>query len=355
MSKIYNLCRREQQRITLAKLFYPLLALALLTKSVNAASDAETESNSSDSFFSVQYENDLFSPNNRDRYYTSGIQLTMLKKEEPPMWLAQVADWIPFYQQGDGLKLVQYMLGQKMFTPDDIQNPNLQVNDRPYAGYLYFAATVISQIKHSKNLDYGNQFEITFGIIGPSALGEEVQTFGHKLSNSPIPKGWDHQLNDELAIGFNYSRFSRILKPISDNLTFGVNPQFSGTIGNAYTYGSFGVMFRLGNNLKQDLSPPNIRPGFPGSIYFQKSKQHSWYVYLGFEGRLILRNIFLDGNTFSNSHNVEKKSLVGDVQYGIVYTFDDMRISISSMTRSKEFTTQKEATNYGAINFTFQY
>ncbi|MDQ7057558.1 MAG: DUF2219 family protein [Ghiorsea sp.] len=33
---------------------------------------------------------------------------------------------------------MKYTLGQKMFTPDDISDPGLLVNDRPYAGLLVF-------------------------------------------------------------------------------------------------------------------------------------------------------------------------------------------------------------------------
>ncbi|HFD33007.1 MAG TPA: lipid A deacylase LpxR family protein [Gammaproteobacteria bacterium] len=338
-----------------AKYFYIVLVLLILASTANAALETELSQKSSDSFFSVQYENDLFSPDNRDHYYTSGIQFSMLKQEATPVWLEKIASYIPFYQKGNGINLIQYTLSQKMFTPDNIQISDLQVNDRPYAGYLYFSATVVSQISHSIDVDSGNQFELTLGIVGPSALAGEVQTFAHKLTKSPIPKGWHNQLNDELAIGLNYSRFSRYLKPISKNLTFGVTPQFSGSIGNVYTYGSVGVMFRLGNNLHHDLNPPNIRPGFIGTSYFKRSKTSSWYVYLGFEERMVLRNIFLDGNSFTQSHRVEKEMFISDIQYGIAYIFDDIRISLSSMTRSKEFTGQKEATNYGAINFTFRY
>ncbi len=138
-------------------------------------------------------------------------------------------------------------------------------------------------------------------------------------------------------------------------LEFGINPQISAAVGNVYTYGAGGVMFRLGDNLRRDLSPPNIRPGFPGVTYFQASNRSSWYFYLGFESRLVFRDISLDGNTFTDSHSVDKERLVGDMQYGIVYIFDDVRIAVSNMTRTDEFTTQEKVTRYGAINLSFRY
>ena len=40
-----------------------------------------------------------------------------------------------------------FILGQSIFTPEDITNPNLIVNDRPYAGWLYFGIGLIKRHK----------------------------------------------------------------------------------------------------------------------------------------------------------------------------------------------------------------
>ena len=334
---------------------YLLLWIILPTNNVSAASDAQTQVNSSSSIYSLQYENDAITSKNSDHDYTNGIQLTMLKKEKPPKWIALAAEWVPFYDKDKALPLVQYTVGEKMFTPYDISINDLQVNDRPYAGYLYFSTTVITHNGHRKNYDSGEQFEFTFGLVGPSAYGEELQKLGHKLTSSQTPRGWDNQLKDELTFGLTYSNVSRTITPISDEISIGINQQYSAAVGNAYTFASTGVMFRIGNNLSQDLSPPNIHPSFSGITYFQSNERSSWYIYLSLEARLIYRNIFLDGNTFTNSHKVEKKPIIGDVAYGFVYIFDNMRVAISTISRSKEYTTQKEDTNYGAISFSFQY
>ena len=350
------LCIREQHQIPCVSIkhFFPFLALILVSNSVNAEHKAPEKIDTS-SLYGLQYENDAFLENNKDHYYTNGFQLTILRNEEPAQWIKKVTRGIPFYQQDKTVNLVQYTVGHKMFTPDNISIQNLQPDDRPYAGYLYFSTTVISHSQSSNNFDKGEQVELTFGLVGPSAYGEELQTFGHKFSDSPTPRGWKNQLNDELTIGLKYSNISRKINPISDDIEFGINQHNSVAIGNAYTYGSTGVMFRLGDNLRQDLSPPNIHPSFSGLNYFRSSKHPSWYLFLGLEARLIYRNIFLDGNTFTDSHKVEKKPWVGEIQYGFVYLFDGMRIAISNMTRSIEYTTQKELSNYGIINFSFKY
>ncbi len=321
---------------------------------VGTAFPLHAEIETDNSFFSVQMENDFFASSG-DRYYTHGTQLSLLKDTAPPAWLERLSDWVPFYQKGKQLSLVNATLGQKIFTPDDTKSRTVVEGDRPYAGYLYASVAVLSQIHSTAYMDHGNMFEITFGIVGPSAMSRQSQTNFHDLVGIDSPKGWDNQLEDEPALGLSYSRFWRVIQPAFDNLELGVNPQVNLVVGNVYTYGAGGVMFRLGENLKRDLSPPNIRPGFPGLAYFQKGAISSWYLFMGFESRLVARDIFLDGNTFKESHSVEKEKLVGDMQFGLVYLVGRWRLAFSNMIRTKEFTTQEDNTRYGALNISFGY
>jgi lipid A 3-O-deacylase len=50
----------------------------------------------------------------------------------------------------------------------------------------------------------------------------------------------------------------------------------------------------------------------PGAAYFQTPKGgFGWCLFASFEGRAVARNIFLDGNTFTDSHSIDKKTFVG--------------------------------------------
>ncbi len=307
-----------------------------------------------DSFISVQMENDFFASSG-DRYYTHGTQLSVLKKMAPPAGLERLSEWVPFYEKGQQLSLVNYTFGQKIFTPNDTDETSVVEGDRPYAGYLYFSAAVLSQIHSTAEVDHGNMFEITLGVVGPSAMSRQSQTNFHDLVGIDSPKGWDNQLKDEPALGVSYTRFWRLVEPLSNGLQLGINPHMNMVVGNVYTYGAGGVMFRLGDHLKRDLSPPNIRPGFPGLAYFRGGDEPSWYLFLGFESRLIARDIFLDGNTFKESYSVEKEKLVGDMQFGVVYLVNRWRFAFSNMIRTKEYDTQEDTTHYGALNISFSY
>ena len=67
------------------------------------------------------------------------------------------------------------------------------------------------------------------------------------------------------------------------------------------------------------------------------------------EGRAVARNIFLDGNTFKDSRSVDKEPFVGDLQWGLVLTWRNFRVSFTDVFRTREFETQKESEHYGSI------
>lgn len=303
-------------------------------------------------FWSIQLENDVFSSSG-DRYYTHGTQISRAVLGEPPRWLQNMARLFPAFESDGILQGVNYTLGQKIFTPDDTRATGLVANDRPYAGYLYMSAGVLSRVSSGNHVDSGNVFELTLGVVGPSALAAEVQTGYHDFIGIESPRGWDHQLSDEPALGVTYSRFWRYIEPLGGTLEYGITPHVNVALGNVYTYAASGAMVRIGTHLDNDLAPPNIRPGFPGLSIFKSGRQNNWYLYAGIEGRAVARNIFLDGNSFRESHRVDKRALVGDFQYGIVLQTGGVRISLSNMLRTREFEGQKQNTNFGAINLSF--
>ena len=55
---------------------------------------------------------------------------------------------------------------------------------------------------------------------------------------------------------------------------------------------------RVGSFQPDDHGPPTIRPSLPGADYFPRQEGFSAYVFGGVEGRVVGRNIFLNGNTF---------------------------------------------------------
>lgn len=302
-------------------------------------------------FRSIQFENDVWGSGD-DRFYSHGTELAYLSLKSKPAWLTRIAGHVPFFAMGD-IQAVQYTVGQQIFTPEDTQASALIEDDRPYAGWLYGSAELLSRIDSGRDYQVGNLLGLTLGVVGPSSYAEQVQKGFHDLIDVDKPQGWDNQLKDEPGILLTYTRKWQYFREGPWDTQFESAPHVVGALGNVYTYGGGGIMFRWGEGLRNDSAPPNIRPGFPGVPYLRPSVETSWYVFAGVEARAMAHNIFLDGNTFRDSHSVDKKPLVADVQLGFAFQHQRWRISLSNVWRSREFDGQDENTQFGAINISF--
>jgi hypothetical protein len=134
-----------------------------------------------------------------------------------------------------------------------------------------------------------------------------------------------------------------------------VTPHVGGALGNVFTHLATGFTIRIGDDLPNDYGPPRIRPSLPGSDFFVTDDPFGWYLFVGVEGRLVGRNIFLDGNTFTDSHSVDKKRIVGDLQAGLAMTAGDARISYTYVLRAREFEGQNNKDGFGSINLSYRF
>jgi len=302
-------------------------------------------------FWSLQLENDLFGSGD-DQFYSHGTEISYFRPGEPPAWLATVARNLPFFELGE-TQAVQFSLGHKIYTPQDTQATELLPDDRPYAGWLFGNAELLSRFATTSSSQASNLVGVTIGVVGPAALGEEIQNGWHDLIGVERSLGWDNQLRNEIGVNLNYSRRWQFFESAPMSTEFEVAPHLTASLGNVFTYAGVGMMFRWGRGLRNDYAPPNIRPGFPGIPFFRPSTKPGWYLFAGAEGRAVARNIFLDGNTFVDSHSVDKKLLVADLQFGLAYQRGSVRVALSNVWRSPEFDGQPENTQFGSINLSF--
>lgn len=330
---------------------WAFLSLLLLPAIAAAQEEAPLRNGVDDKgIFTFSLENDLFA--GTDNGYTNGIRVSWLSAEtDVPKWLEDVADWAnPFFAY-NGYKRYSFEFGQSMFAPDDLTQTALIRDDRPYAGWLYGSAGLLSDT--GRRLD---NFQITLGMVGPSALAEPSQKFVHEIVGSTDPQGWDNQLRNEPGLILTYERKWRGIYEFSPfGLAVDVTPHLGGSVGNIFTHASAGAIFRLGLDLPADYGPPLIRPSVTGSDFFIPTKHVGWYLFTGFEGRAVARNIFLDGNTFTDSHSVDKEHYVGGIQAGVAFTYGDARLAYTHVVRSHEFKEQDGNENFGAVTLSYRF
>jgi hypothetical protein len=293
------------------------------------------------------YENDMIG-SGKDGEYTSGVRLGYLDlNAEFPDIAYTIADVIPTFDINDSSSIF-YSLGQNIFSPRDIALNPTDAAQRPYAGFLYGS---IGMMTFTGN--HSDEVELTLGIVGPGSLAENTQKFIHKhVTDSPMPKGWGAQLENEPGIMLAWQRaHPAALKGIAGPLHWSTTPHYGLTLGNVYTFANagFNVQLRPNNGALQD-APVRVRPAMPGSGYFDiPEKKWGWYLFAGVDGRALARNIFLDGNTFEDSPSVDKNHFVFDSNAGLALTYDKYRISYTLVHRTKEFKEQDEAQVFGVI------
>jgi len=296
---------------------------------------------------SLIVENDLFG--GTDQNYTNGLKASYVfpKSATPKPW-RWVARNIMQAEEGDTI-YAGVSLGHSIFTPRDITTEGPLPDQHPYAGWFYVGTSLL--IDRGDVLD---SLQIETGIVGPHAFGKPVQRGWHELINVREPRGWDNQLRDEPGLNVSVERKWRASTQRMMGLQADLTPNVGATVGNVLTQAKAGLTLRVGNNLDVDYGPPRIRPSIAGPGFFAPSDHLSWYLFAGFEGRAVARNIFLDGNSYRDSLSVDKKNFVGDAQFGAAIQIMDVQMTYTFVLRTEEFDTQIDPHRFGAISLSFK-
>ena len=242
---------------------------------------------------------------------------------------------------------MEFSIGQNMYTPADISRSDLIVNDRPYAGWTYGAAAF-----HTRSKEWMDTIELQLGMIGPQSYADETQKAVHDLRDLQRPNGWEHQLKNEPGVVAIYERKWQ-LPPIFRHGNFAMDgiSHLGGSLGNVSTYANTGVETRLGWNLPDDFGVSLIRPA--GNTAFSVKQQQGGYFFAAINTRVVLRNIFLDGNTFADSHSVSKRPIVADLAGGAAIYFKQMKLTWTQVLRTKEFDGQPDNHSFGSLILSF--
>lgn len=345
--------RRRLHRIVTA--FFISLIFGFVTIMPAAAQDPSKDPPDPSSFVTLQFDNDFFGGN--DQHFTNGLRAAYLSPEGAvPLPIRKAGEIIPLFHSSQNMRF-SFSIGQNIYTPRDISLTDPPPDDRPYAGWLYTGFGLVSE-----DGTWQDKLEVDVGIIGPYSFAEETQTEWHRVFGFQKPRGWDTQLKTEPGFALYYERSRRSLYefPLSDyipiqNLGVDFTPHFGLALGNVHTHGAIGFTARFGDDLPADFGPPKIRPNLPGSDFFRPDDAIGWYFFAGVEGRLVARNIFLDGNTFKSSRSVDKIPTVADFQAGVAITFWRARLSYTHLWRTPEFIGQNAFDNYGSVALSMRF
>jgi hypothetical protein len=191
-------------------------------------------------------------------------------------------------------------LSQIIMTPEDIQNPDPQPGDVPWAGALGW-----SECWYAFDNDKLNAFQIYVGILGPYSFAEQIQVQIHDWINADEPRGWDNQLKTEPLLNLNYAVSRKLLAGGEYWEGFGADLAVGGEagLGNFSTFAELNLEARFGWSLPEGfvntpdpggngvMLDPTI--GDPGGLHiFFSVVARVWAT---------AYTVFFDGNTFRQS------------------------------------------------------
>ncbi|RYD89910.1 MAG: lipid A deacylase LpxR family protein [Sphingobacteriales bacterium] len=122
-------------------------------------------------------DNDLYTSPYNDQYYTNGLEFYYRYLGNPETTRA--------------LKTItEFRIGQYIYNPQSVKAADINVHDRPFAGYLFAEARISKFYANSHVL----KFKFQGGVVGPESGAQQFQEGLHKLVGYYTVEGWQYQI-----------------------------------------------------------------------------------------------------------------------------------------------------------------
>ncbi len=310
------------------------LGLALLALALPAAARAQTPPPDAANIWTIQGENASISTAKlSDRDYTNGIRLGWTSAEgAAPDFLQTLGRTL----WGPGRTRVALELSQQIYTPTNNTVPNPPANDRPYAGVMLATGSLIEDAGNTRSA-----LGLSLGMVGPAALGRQVQNGFHDLIGQNRVKGWGTQLRDEPLLEITSQRTWRLAIGSVGALETDALPEITAGVGNLRDYAEAGVTLRVGQGLASDFGVARINPGLTGTDVYRPTRPFAWYVFAGADAQAVAYDLTLEGNTWQDSRHVTIKPAVGEFQMGLAVMAYGVRLSYTQVFQTQEYRHQK--------------
>ena len=304
----------------------------------------------------VYWENDFFAGSDRD--YTNGLKIIWGSGYTPQGdpsgmsdWLAKTAVQLPLIDPDKQQLAVSMSIAQEMYTPEDRKSSSLLVDERPYAGWLAYSAGLHGRTDRRKT-----SYLLTVGLVGPLSLAEQTQKLIHTFFEGVVANGWEHQLSNELTLDAAMQSRWRFL-PVGSRRGMGIEliPHAGAKLGTAQTYAETGAEVRVGWRIADDFGSCQLRDDCVPDQQFDAAAPFGIHLFTRANGRAVLRNIFLDGNTFRASHSVNKEPFVAIFSAGFAVQYRAFRTTYAYVYQSREYKHQTYNQVFGTLYFSWEF
>lgn len=297
-------------------------------------------------FFSLITQNDSYFNVFVDRYYSAGHGLLYSSPEGD----YGVLDQIGLLKGGATSWSLAFT--QSIYTPKNRKNAMPYLDDHPYGGYLNMGLLL-----HHRKQNSLENLGLHIGVVGKYTGAEEVQGFVHSIFDTVILKGWHTQIGNELIFNLHYDYTYRYEIASFNGLSMDILPYVDLALGNANIYAKGGAFLRIGHHLQSSFLPQGIAGENGGSnsgrVY---ADGLGYYLFVGSYGGYVMRNIFIQGNSFGdNFHRADLIKWIGGVSAGVAIVSGVMSFSYQALYTSKEFKKQDKPHGVGSFVFSWSF
>lgn len=296
------------------KLPYGLLATLLYSALCFAQKPAE---------LSIISDNDSYTSPINDQYYTNGIEFIY-------RYLGTAKN------ENVAKKITEFRLGQYIYNPQSVRAGDINVNDRPFAGYLFAEAGINTFYKDESVLKLNFQG----GIVGPASLAEEFQRNLHKVIGFPTVSGWQYQITTTIAAQ-GQAVYSRKILPgrFHEKIDFHIQGELN--LGTIWVGAAVGPMVRI--SLKRPLLPMYDSALHGAALNHNKEiykEQRELFLYINPVINYQRYDATILGSMFNNNSPVTFPLIPFrfNAEAGIKYRYNNWTYSYSFNYRSKELT-----------------
>lgn len=297
--------------------YYSKKIVILLFFLINVSLFSQGNKTNSINSFEFKWSNDF--EYQTDYYFTNGFAFELVAPWEE----SNPANSILLKHSSESKVLYSLTLLQNIYTPKAKFDIPEQLNgDRPFAAYILLGAKKLSFHKGDRIKLYS---KIQIGILGPAALGEEVQNGIHSLlPTSGKLNGWENQISNSLML--NYSLAAEKSYSFSNWIEFtGIA---SVKIGLPYTNARAGIRTRVG-----------IFDVFPKGFEYYSSQDFKLFLSLGADASIVGYNATLQGGLFSESfytlNNINR--FVGYANIGVTLLYKKFELEYVQQFNAPEF------------------
>ncbi|MEP6749558.1 MAG: lipid A deacylase LpxR family protein [Bacteroidota bacterium] len=271
-----------------------------------------------DHFFRFHYDNDYFTKT--DEYYSQGIMFEYVAPGLKKFFLSKLL--LRPFSTDAGYGVALHIFG---YTPGSIRSDEILYGDRPFDSNISFQTFSI-QVDAAHRQKISSFFSL--GVMGPAALGYDIQYNIHKWTGNVLPHGWQFQIHNDAIINYQVNYEKQLIGSSDYFLLNAAAEARIGTLNDKINAG-FNMMTGRFNNRYNPVAPDK--------------RKTEYYFYLQGRTNLVGYDASMQGGVFNKTspYTIAASDItraVFQADAGIIVNFKKVYLSYTQSYLTREFT-----------------